>query len=335
MFTQPDAGTSLTGIARDRHRSLAQRVDDLRALCIPFDQRQQASTDRIAAERRLQQLLGRRSDGNFELREDDSRVLMARQALAEKTEQQKRLNDLDEIRSSNWRTASTLLSTVNAWLRGGQPPGTVLEAVEVPMPKLDKGGLLETIEKLRHGQKEIAADIRRAQASPYPKDPCKRRMREMISARAALAAPSVSNLVGHDRAIEFASTMIQKPVIANKEGGLVGWEQPDTLNLVCWLHEAALVSALDRLIDEECEGDASAMTPQAREIALSELEASALAVARDECELVFLAHSQNLPCEHRSDVDPRALLSVRAVVAPRANPSGTSPEHVITFGGRR
>ena len=335
LFTQPSAGTSLSGIARDRYRALSQRVEDLHAVCIPFDQRQQAGTDRVAAENRLQRLLTPRSQGGFGLEETDSRVALARKDLADKTEEQKRLSDLDEIRSSNWRTASTLLSTVNAWLRGGQPPGTQLQAAEVPMPKLDKGGLLETIERLRHRQKEIAADIRRVQASPYPSSFTKKKMREQIAARAALAAPSVANLVEFDGNVEFASTMIQTPVVANKEGGLVGFEQPDVLGLVLWLHQSAIVSALDALVDEESD-DASAMTPQARETALSELQASALAVSRDECELVFLAQSQNLPCEHRPDVDPRALLSVRCVVAPPANPSpGTSPQHVITFAGAR
>lgn len=162
-------------------------------------------------------------------------------------------------------------------------------------------------------------------------------MREMITARAALAAPSVSRLVEHDLDLDFASTLIQTPVLANKEGGLVSFDQPDAINLVCWLHQSALVAALDRLIDEECAGDTSALTHQQRETALSELQASGLAVSRDECELVFLAQSQGLPVEHRSDVDPQALLSVRCVVAPPANPSpGTSPQHVITFaGGRR
>jgi peptidoglycan/LPS O-acetylase OafA/YrhL len=42
--------------------------------------------------------------------------------------------------------------------------------------------------------------------------------------------------------------------------------------------------------------------------------------------------SQNLPVEHRADINPVALLGVRLGTAPRANPlPGTSPEHVITF----
>ena len=40
--------------------------------------------------------------------------------------------------------------------------------------------------------------------------------------------------------------------------------------------------------------------------------------------------------DFRSDTTPQTLLGVRLVTAPRADPSpGTSPQHVITFGGAR
>jgi hypothetical protein len=48
------------------------------------------------------------------------------------------------------------------------------------------------------------------------------------------------------------------------------------------------------------------------------------------------AMAQGMPVEHRNDCAPQAILQCRLVTAARANPSpATSPEHVITFGGRR
>jgi len=52
--------------------------------------------------------------------------------------------------------------------------------------------------------------------------------------------------------------------------------------------------------------------------------------------LIWAAEAKGEAIDFRSDTTPQALLGVRLVTAPRANPSpGTSPEHVITFGGRR
>jgi hypothetical protein len=53
-----------------------------------------------------------------------------------------------------------------------------------------------------------------------------------------------------------------------------------------------------------------------------------LAVERDEAAFVWRALSEGLPVEHRSDINPAALLGVRVVTAPRADASpGTSPGH--------
>jgi hypothetical protein len=59
-----------------------------------------------------------------------------------------------------------------------------------------------------------------------------------------------------------------------------------------------------------------------------------LAVERDEAAVVWSAMAQNLPVEHRADINPVALLGVRLVTAPAVNPSPeTSPQHVITSLG--
>jgi hypothetical protein len=61
-----------------------------------------------------------------------------------------------------------------------------------------------------------------------------------------------------------------------------------------------------------------------------------IAVERDECALVWAAQAQGLPVEYRADCAPQAILGCELITAPRGNLSpGTSPEHVITFGGRR
>jgi hypothetical protein len=61
-----------------------------------------------------------------------------------------------------------------------------------------------------------------------------------------------------------------------------------------------------------------------------------LAVERDEAALVWRAMDERLPVEHRADINPVALLSVRLVTAPAINPlPGTSPEHAFNIIGWR
>jgi hypothetical protein len=93
--------------------------------------------------------------------------------------------------------------------------------------------------------------------------------------------------------------------------------------------------AADAEIDTEAD-DAAALSHEARQKAEAEVLGDLLAVERDESALVWQAQAQSLPCEHRGDISPVALLALRLVTTPRADLPPTSPEHVITFaGGRR
>jgi hypothetical protein len=79
------------------------------------------------------------------------------------------------------------------------------------------------------------------------------------------------------------------------------------------------------------------LSHEARQKAEAEVMGDLLAVERDECALVWQAQAQGLPCEHRADVSPVALLGLRLVTAPRAGMPATSPGHAwdIVGGGRR
>src|SRR4030095_13134127 len=108
------------------------------------------------------------------------------------------------------------------------------------------------------------------------------------------------------------------------------------LALICWLHKDALIAALDREIDAESD-DKAALSHEARQKAEAEVMGDLLAVERDESALVWQAQAQGLPCEHRADCSPLAILQLRLITAPRADAPGTSAGHAwdITFGGRR
>jgi hypothetical protein len=107
------------------------------------------------------------------------------------------------------------------------------------------------------------------------------------------------------------------------------------LPILAWLQKDALIAALDREIASEAD-DQNSLTHEARQKAEAEVMGDLLAVEYDEAALVWQAQAEKLPCEHRADCAPQAILQVRLVTAAAVNVSpGTSPEHAITFAGVR
>jgi hypothetical protein len=202
----------------------------------------------------------------------------------------------------------------------------LLEDFEGPEPTLNKGenGILDAIERHRRRVRELRADLHRIESAPFPSSHAKQRMRAQIEALAMQGAPSVASLIELDGKIEFQTQRLTSEVHAERRS-LAFTEAADAVALTCWLHKSAMISALDALLDAE-KDDAAALTHEAREKAEAEVQGDLLAVERDECALVWLAQSQNLPCEHRPDVSVAALLSITLVTAPRVNETpGTTP----------
>jgi hypothetical protein len=72
--------------------------------------------------------------------------------------------------------------------------------------------------------------------------------------------------------------------------------------------------------------DKAALSHEARQKAEAEVMGDLLAVERDESALVWLAQQSLLPCEHRSDCAPAAILGVQLLVTARVGETaGTSP----------
>ena len=71
----------------------------------------------------------------------------------------------------------------------------------------------------------------------------------------------------------------------------------------------ALIKQLDAEIDAEAD-DKAALSHEARQKAEAEVLADLLAVERTKAALVWQAQAQGLPVEHRSDINPVALLGL-------------------------
>jgi hypothetical protein len=319
----------------DRLRALRQHFHDTNVIIPKFEEIRELSTTRILAEQRLTRLLDHQSAGGFHLKPDDPRVVEQRRLVDKLNDDLKRLNELAEVRSAAWQSASHVMSACEAWLRSGVPPGVRLEDHETEPPKLGKGenGLLDATENRRRRGRELRADLHRIRSAPFPSSYAKQRMRAQIEALAMQGAPVVSDLIEHDRQIVWPTTNLQSRVYNSEMPSFAAVEVPD-IALVAWLHRDALIKKLDAEIDSEAD-DAAALTHEARQKAEAEVMGDLLAVEREESALVWRAMDERLPAEHRADCAPQAILGVQLITVPRAEVRGTSPEHVVSFAGVR
>jgi hypothetical protein len=318
-------------------QKLRQRSADAHLLIPPGEDVRQASMRKIGAANALKRLTDHPQDGGFGLKDDgsDRRVIEAQRTLEKDTRDFERVKQLQQERTAAWHLASGALPASEDYLRHGVPGNCKLEAVEVVEPKLAKGeGILDGIERLRRRGRELRADLHRIASAPYPSKHVKARMRAAVEAL-AMQGPDVSMMVEHDGELIWPLTRLRSEVFGEQRQ-LAFAEVPDTVALFAWLHRDTLIKRLDAEIDTEAD-DAAALSHEARQKAEAEVMGDLLAVERDECALVWQAQAQNLPCEHRSDCSPLALLGLRLVTAPRAPPPPTSPEHGynIVGGGRR
>jgi hypothetical protein len=323
--TPGDAVAWLPESAADRLRTLRQHVQDLRNLCPDFEDRRATAEAKTQAEQRLKRLTGHRSQGGLELPDGNQSVVAAREKLDQLAADLKRISDLDAVRTAAWRAASNVLSAVEAFLKEGKPPNTVLQDFTGPEPK-PKGGesVLDAL-RVRRRARELKADLARIRAAPFPSSYARQQMRAIVDNLAARGAPSVSRLVELDQKdIDWPNTLLRSEVRNAEVPAIAFAEVPDTLALLVWLHHDLLLSRLDALISEESD-DAAALSTEARQRQEAVVMRDLLAVEREESWFVWKALSERLPVEHRADCSPLALLGAVLVTAARADASpGTS-----------
>ena len=322
--------------AADKLRALRQRFDDSHSLVPEFEQIREASAAKQHAEHALERLTAHRSVGGFELDDEDGRVIGARKTRDKATADFRRLQELQTARSQAWQAASAALQSVESWLRDGRPPGTTLRDYEGEAPSLNKGeSLLDAIEPRRRRCRELRADRARISAAPYPSSYCKQRAREQIEILAARGAVIVSNLVEHDGPIEFPTQVLRVPVSGAAPGAVGSVEVIDTLGLFAAVFRDALIERLDAEIDAEAD-DKSALSHADRQKREAEVLSDLLDIERQEASLVWSAQAQGLPCEHRAECSPEAILSLRLVsAAAPVYERGSSLEHALQIIGLR
>jgi hypothetical protein len=248
----------------------------------------------------------------------------------------RRLQEMSLARTQAWREAGAALQNAEEWLKNGRPHGVTLQDFEAEPVKLTKSEntLLDAIENRRRRVRELRADLNRIESSCYPSSYCKARMREMVEQTAQRGAVDVSGLIEHDDKIMWPMMRVQSQVFNVAQPGAVAFGEVPDIAMFVWLHKEALIKKLDAEIDAEND-DSASMTHEERQLRIAEVEGDLLSVERDESFCVWQAQAQNLPCEHRADINPVALLSLRLIATPRATlGSSSSPEHAfVTFVG--
>jgi hypothetical protein len=335
-FAYRDPAQWLPPAAAERLLELRQRVEDRRNLLPDFEQRKSANEEKRAAERRLQELVGHPQEGGHGLGDDHPSVISAKRQLEQVTNAAKRIDDLYETRSRELRAVSAALANVESWRKHGMPAGTMLEQIEVAAPKLNRNeSVADAISRHRLRARELKADIARIAASPFPSSHARAKIRQEIEALASQGSPIVSHVIEHNAAIVWPMQRVQWQVIGVEHGALAFGEVPETICLLAWALKDLLLTRLDALVTEEAD-DPHALSVSDREIRTAEAMSDLLATEIAEAALVRQAQSQNLPCEHRADADPRAILSVQLIALPRPTAlPPTSPTMAINYIGPR
>lgn len=234
----------------ERLRKLRDHVRDLHSLTVPFEDIREASTARIQAEQRLKRLLDHQQDGGFHLKPDDPRCIEQKKLLDKLTDEFKRLNQRNEVRSAEWRTASLTLVNVEDWLKNGRPHGTSLQDHEVEPVKLLKGeDILSALDRVRRRGRELKADLARISAAPFPSSHVRSKIRAEVEALAALGVPVVSDVIEHDHSVVWPSRRLQASVYNGETPGFAATEVPDVLALLAFVLKQASARRLG------CTGD--------------------------------------------------------------------------------
>ena len=112
---------SVIELAQERLRLLRQRAIDSHALVPQFEQIREASADRVSAEQRLRQLQAPAGEGGFSMPADNPGVVAQQKLVAKLTDDLRRLQELQTLRTAAWHAASGATAACEDWLRVGRP----------------------------------------------------------------------------------------------------------------------------------------------------------------------------------------------------------------------
>ena len=311
--------------------ALRQRKTDAHAATPSFETVKEAYEAVTTHQRRIRDLTTPKSAGGHGLPQDAVAVVHERTKLERAEAEKARLVALKDIRGERWTVVAQLERSVNDWVtRGGIHGECVLESVEdAPLSELltknDGGRIAEAVERYRNRLRELAADLHRTKSAPWPSSAAKAAVRDQINALAEAGTPDVDRAIEHGLPVSFKTTLLSAMVRGTDTPAIAHTETVDAFGLLCWTFRDQILAKVHAAIDEVAD-DKAAMNQQQREEREAQISADVLAVKRSECSLIWAAEAKGEVIDFRAETTPQAVLGVRLVTAPRANPSpGSSP----------
>ena len=254
-----DRALDLTAVlppgGKDRLQKFRLYVADLRAVVPDFSERQELATHKIACQQRLDKLTGHPHNSGHGLALDDVRVVAAEKELASAVEAHRAIEERYQQRSAAYQAAGQTLAGIERWLRDwvDRSSNAVLEDYDGPPAPLPKNGdLLGALARALQANDELADAFKRIQASCWPSDHAKQKMRaavEQLAQRAGESiATSITSMIKFDSDMQWPLERVRVDVL-NTEKPAVGFCQVPDLALFAWVDQQALIKRLDAEID--------------------------------------------------------------------------------------
>lgn len=162
-----------------------------------------------------------------------------------------------------------------------------------------------SVEDRRRKLRELESDLRRVEAAPRPSSVAKQIAAAEIEKLASRGAVDVMATVVHGEGLRWPKISVSTHAPGTTATGTV----IDAAGLMCFVHRAALLAAVNGEIDAVAD-DEHALTDAARAEKLAEVMSDILAVERQEEALICAAESAGSVILRRAECDPRAVLNL-------------------------
>lgn len=237
-----------------------------------------------------------------------------------------RLNARAEKHGAMAGPRASLLRDAKDWIRKAAAGHDLVDIAMVDV-KLAKGEAspATAVDRLRRRLRELSADQRRIEASPFPSSYCKAVAAAYLDKIAA--APIVTNLIEHgaglvvdgqpiEPPITFPTKMMQARVDTSTGPGIATGEVPDVVGLVAFVCRDLLLAKVGELIDLEAE-DKIALTHEQRREQLAVIASDRERAEFEEGYWLWQAFAAGDVVEARSDMGVAAFLGVGVVKTTR------------------
>jgi hypothetical protein len=313
--------------AAEKLRVQRDRCSEKRAAMIPHSELQEVIAERTLAEQNHGRLLAHAQDGGFGLPPTDASVAAAAQLVARTNANARRVQERSEKLAAAWLAASQPLAACESFLRDGLPSGVQLLDYDGPEPPalLKNETLLDGIARLQRRTRELRADIHRVHSACYTKA-------EAMALVNATVENWGSNGIDTSVTIEHLSrptiptTMVQAMVhnVPGAPAAVVYVDVPDVAAILSTVLKDQFIAWLAADVDRNADPK-GALSREAREQQEAVVMSDLLATERDLSSLIWRGQAEGLQVEF-GEINPVAILGLKLVTAPRADPSPeTSP----------